>query len=522
MKLRTKILAVLIVVAALVLLMVFRQGSSKRAVESYKQQLRAQGEKLLVAELLPTPPPESLDGAQTFLGAMSLSHQPSNIPPTMKLIRPGRAMVAWQQEILPEDKISNIWPGLSLELKANRDTLSSLQSALNVPVLYFNLDYSQGWGTLLPHLAKLKQAEILTSVSAVAALHERKFSEAWTNLHDAVILVRRYQAEPLTISHLVHIAMAHIAIAASWEFLQSDQWTDAQLAELQSNWQAMEFFDASESSFVMERAMTIGAFQLARTSYDQLMTMASSGPTVSPSAEFFDDPAKTLENLYSRYLYWGWKSSWSYDEELLSLENCEATLKAIHRTELSGAFAPALKELDGNIAQLNKLHTNAASHFMFGDQNSWRSKSLLKFADAEVSRRLLITAIALKRYQLRLGKYPADLKTLIPEFLNKVPQDLMDGQPLRYKPAPDGNFLLYSVGEDGEDNGGDATPTEPASTKSKVWFRARDAVWPRPATAEEVAAYFKTNSPVAPRVPLPVRRVIKETNAPAATNGAAK
>jgi hypothetical protein len=423
---------------------------------------------------------------------------------------------------LPEDKSSNIWPGLLLQVQANRDALSNLQTALDVPVLYFNLDYSQGWSLLLPHLAKLKQTEILAAASASAALHERKFSEASANLRMAVALVRRYQPEPLLISHLVRAAMVQIAVSATWEFLQADQWTDAQLAELQSDWQGVEFFDSSEACFVMERAMNIEALQLARKSYDELRNfgLASAASSSNLFNGLADDPGRTLHDLYERYpRYWAWRRSWSYDEELLSLQNCESTLKAIHRTELSGAFAPALKELDAALDRFKKLHTNSISHFMFGGQDSWRSNAVLKFANAELARRLLVTAIALKRYQLRHGKYPADLNALVPEFLRQVSVDLMDGQPLRYRPKPDGTFLLYSVGEDGEDNGGDPTPKEPATTKFKVWYKAHDAVWPQPATPEEVAAYNKTNlTATLQSRPAPVQAKHTSTNAPAGTN----
>lgn len=522
-KLRAKILGGLIVAAAvLALALIFRHGSSKRAVEAYKQQLRTQGEKLAVSELVPVPPEESFEATRNFMSAISLMHPLTNYLSTPKLIGPGRALVAWQQNILPEDKQSNVWPGLLLQLQANRSTLSNLQTAVDVPVLCFNLDYSQGWGLLLPHLARLKQAEVLLSASAVATLHERKFPEAWTNLHNGVALVRRYQAEPLTISHLVRVAMAHIAITATWEFLQSDHWTDEQLAGLQSDWQAMEFLDSSEASFIMERAMAIEFMQSARKSYNQFMTVTSSGPTASP-AGIFDDPAQALKDLYSHYRYGMWKSSWSYEEELVSLENGEATLRAIHRTELGGAFAPALRELNAKVDQINKEHTNATAHFMFGDQNSWRGKSLLKFADAEIARRMAVTAIALKRYQLHHGKYPADLNQLIPDFLRQAPMDLMDGQPLRYRLEPNGNFLLYSVGEDGEDNNGDATPMEVEGTKSKSWLKGRDAVWPQPATAEEIAAYFKKNPTIAPPAnQVPIKGELKGTNAPAGTNKASK
>jgi hypothetical protein len=66
--------------------------------------------------------------------------------------------------------------------------------------------------------------------------------------------------------------------------------------------------------------------------------------------------------------------------------------------------------------------------------------------------------------------------------------DVMDGKPLRYRLNPDGTLLLYSVGEDGVDDGGDPTPGK-SWTDSKCWWLARDAVWPMPATPEEVKEY---------------------------------
>jgi hypothetical protein len=52
---------------------------------------------------------------------------------------------------------------------------------------------------------------------------------------------------------------------------------------------------------------------------------------------------------------------------------------------------------------------------------------------------------------------------------------------------PEGTFLLYSIGEDGTDNGGDASPT--GKTESLSWQRGRDLVWPCQATREEVSAF---------------------------------
>jgi hypothetical protein len=494
-KLRAKIIfGLILTVTAVFLALIWREGSSRRAVEAYKQQLRNRGEKLTVSELLPIPPARSLEGARTFTNAMNLLYSSSN------------------------------YSGLPLESQANRNALSNLQTVLKFPILYFDLDYSKGWELPLPHIGMLKSAEQLASSCAVSALHEGRFSDAWTNLQIAVGLVRRYQTEPLAISHRVRVIMAQTAISTTWQFLQSGQFIDAQLAELQSDFQAVEFFDATKTAFIMERPFDIEGLRFARESYNQMMRMGVTSPgPATISSGFFSGLAQPFKELYNRFRFWSWKSSWSYDEELQSLQRSDAILETINRTELSGAFAPALKELDANLARIDSLHATAAPHFMFGGLGieSWRIKSLLRGADAEVDRRLVITAIALKRYQIRHGKYPMDLEALVPEFLPQVPLDFMDGKLLRYKTSPDGNFLLYSVGEDGEVNAGVSKSTEPENKGYRSRRKARGVVWPRPAIEEEIADYYnKLTNPETNQILSNGRHT--ETNVPENVIGAGK
>jgi len=81
----------------------------------------------------------------------------------------------------------------------------------------------------------------------------------------------------------------------------------------------------------------------------------------------------------------------------------------------------------------------------------------------------------------------------VPELLGRPPRDFMDGQTLRYRPRPDGTFLLYSVNDDGSDDGGDATPPPSRpGTRNPSLVNGRDLVWPMPATeAEEAEAEAK-------------------------------
>jgi hypothetical protein len=67
-------------------------------------------------------------------------------------------------------------------------------------------------------------------------------------------------------------------------------------------------------------------------------------------------------------------------------------------------------------------------------------------------------ACALERYHLIHGEYPETLDTLTPQFIETIPRDLIGGQPLHYRRTPDGKFLLYSVGWNETDDGGERPP----------------------------------------------------------------
>jgi hypothetical protein len=63
------------------------------------------------------------------------------------------------------------------------------------------------------------------------------------------------------------------------------------------------------------------------------------------------------------------------------------------------------------------------------------------------------TAVALERFRRQHGEWPQTLNELVPSFLNEVPKDRFDGQPLKYR-VGDGGPVLYSVGADRVDNNG--------------------------------------------------------------------
>ncbi len=98
---------------------------------------------------------------------------------------------------------------------------------------------------------------------------------------------------------------------------------------------------------------------------------------------------------------------------------------------------------------------------------------------------MVLCAVALKRHLVRRGKPAPNLGALVPEFLPSVPIDYMDGRPMKYRLNSDGNWMLYSVGENGVDDGGDASANDNGQRYSTIWA-GRDAVWPKAVSREEI------------------------------------
>jgi hypothetical protein len=80
-------------------------------------------------------------------------------------------------------------------------------------------------------------------------------------------------------------------------------------------------------------------------------------------------------------------------------------------------------------------------------------KAELKHKTVVAHERLLVAELALRCYQFEQGHPPARLDDLATNYLSHVPVDPFSEQPLVYR-AQGTNWLLYSVGPDGVDDGG--------------------------------------------------------------------
>ena len=465
---------------------------AKARLAAFKADLIAKGEKLAIADHVPKLPPALSNAAPDFLAAanrlteLKVEWQPSR----MRMVAPGKARVTWRQAELPTEKEADIWPFIIAHVEDSRPLLAEMAVALERPEMVFNLDYTKGFNLLLPHLAKVKRPATLFANGALVELHTEQPAQALTNLLAGARLTR-LQEEPLLISQLVRIACGHIAVQATWEALQFPGWQDGQLLALQTEWQAWDTQRGWLASANMERAYGSDIFAQCRGNPAMLSMLDWSGSGSGPSgksffAELLDDPEEAARRALQFTVMVGWTLWFSYDDERWALQQHQIWLDGARQALKTDSFGPANKR---TVAASKPFETPPMTMLVSRMVLPALSRTHQKFAMFETHRRLTFTAIALHRHRLKHGQFPASLGALVPEFLAEVPRDFMDGQPLRYRLEPDGQFRLWSVGEDFKDDGGDATTVGAQSTNPFDWLKGRDWVWPQPATEAEVETY---------------------------------
>jgi hypothetical protein len=475
-------------------------AKGKSAVDKYRARLAANGEKLTLSEMLPQGVRPDQNSLATFQAANRLMGKyrffDTNAPTAMRSVKPGKAMVAWAQPDVRNEK-TNTWEECQAAAAEEHELTELLEGIIERPVLDFHLDYGQGFTLLLPHLAPLKRGAQHLSITAICDLQRGDAAPAAVKIRAMLAITKGMENERLIISQLVRIAIENIAIAATWEFLQSPKITEDQLVLLQREWMQTELLQGGENAVMMERAMCEAATARMHQSSAEFRNYATMFSRSTPSG-WFEQAAssavlKTKESM--------WRFAWSDPDELRMLRGQQIILETFRTARTNQAFGPLLRDETNRLAALGLHERKTDSDGVFlgvedVDVSSMMSQSLLsihrfpyRIFRTEAARQIVIGAIALKRYQMKHGNYPAQLSDMTPDFASSVPFDPADGKPLRYRLNSDGTYTLYSIGDDEKDDGGNPLPA--TASNSKYWQQGRDWVWPQPATEDELKIFYE-------------------------------
>ena len=123
------------------------------------------------------------------------------------------------------------------------------------------------------------------------------------------------------------------------------------------------------------------------------------------------------------------------------------------------------------------------------DQHAFSNKLINSYYVGFSKINILMTAIAIKLFQLDNNKLPQILAELVPKYLSKIPEDPFNNlAPLQYKKTDKG-YLLYSSGPDRVDQSGqvifDSSPGAKAPSGDIVFSFEEEN---KPASTPGVAA----------------------------------
>lgn len=487
---------------------VLRHFQLKWELDRYIDEIKAKGELMELSEVVLPPVPPEHNSEPLFSKAASLASTNwdvlgSNPPPAMKMVVPGKAVVGWQLSSICDGGATNSWEDIGEALKTESAGLELLRQMPNNSLLDFKLDYRQGFTKMkFSPLASIKRAAQRLAAASALHLHMRETTAAVKDLEAMLVLVRGLAHDQVVISELVRMAVAQMTIASTWEVLQATNVDDASLQRFQACWEQTTFRKSCENALLLERSVCLLEAQKMRDSdLEEYLGMMDKIGSNGLSVVKID--RSIFARIKIRCKAFAWHYWWSYSDELLYLKGMQHLLNASRTVETNDDWLKVGQKTQGQIDALN-IYSEELSfffedpaksdfHFIISSSVPMLAKVFNKTMKAEAARRIAITAIALKRYQLKHDVYPEKLSDLVPQFLASIPLDPADGRALRYRLNADGFFTLYSVGENGKDDGGNPAFVEGKQSKSFQWQNSNtlDWVWPQPATKAEMHQYFE-------------------------------
>ena len=489
----SKLLRVLVFLGALVLVLAVMailgvRSSSRSALRRYERELRAKGEKLTFAELTRGRQPNAGDSHALLTNAVAKLSNGRFAPGMLdqrRYVRPGQASVTWKQASPSWTQSAGpgsggTWEEFAVQMQAAQGTMQEIREALKEPAS------DAGPATNMLGARRINFVAIRTAAqwlmgAAENDLHQGRLEEGLQDLEALAALARMERDEPTLVAQMIRVAVASLGLTTTWEALQAPGWTEPQLARLQEAWEPVDLVEAVEKGLVGDRAGGYEVFALARR---------SSGPQTGRFLKASwnlgsSSPTATFEDMARDYLYLPAYKLTSIDaDELFYLETTQESIAALRLLKAHRPWPEAKQALVKAGARVGALGPGLDRfRYCFSAMGiPYCLKAGGTAVNAEIERQMTLAAIALKRFQLRHGQLPSTLEALVPELLPAVPYDYMSAKPLVYRLKADGSYLLYSVGDDGKDDGGD--PTLAPSASAGLWG-GRDVVWPSPVTEAE-------------------------------------
>lgn len=332
---------------------------------------------------------------------------------------------------------AELW--MALQQPAAVTALAQLQEGAAKPACRYELDYSKGAALLVPHLNDLRCCSRILAAAAVLQANHDNAAGAWENVAASLRLANALQTEPLLISQLVRIAQAGSALQALERVARQAPPSPAQAAQLDELLARLD--DVKPLALAMDgERLLLGewCYNLPLSEQRTLLNIGDNGGTPALAAlVFWRLLAPLVQADHAAYI----------GLMLEQTRRCEQPVYAPQGKPLETLFQEIPR-----YCVMTRLLTPALG------------SCAKRFAEMQARVRLARLGLAIQEYRGARGVWPASLAELSSPSAPEAAIDPFTGQPLHYR-QQDGGVLLYSVGPDGQDDGG--KPQRPRKAAGK-------------------------------------------------------
>ena len=337
--------------------------------------------------------------------------------------------------------------------------LDLLRKALERPCARMDGDYEWPLGRPVPNFVRLRTVAQILSQRAQSYLLLGQSEAAWHELALVRNMCRLLEGSPPRKATLLVEAMIDVAITGLYTSIIEDGlrlrvWHEPELAGMQSQLKDVNLLP------LLHQAMNVERAGVCRT----LETI----PPAELKKWFYlgEVPHDLWSRLKSpRFLFIGFTPrGWMYQnmcvialQDQMALESFDLPNNQVLLHRVDG-ISNQVQTAFSHFTPYTFLGGATVPNFVKAMRTLVRTQTLVNQA---------FIACGLERYRLAHGQYPETLDALVPQFAEKVPHEIVGGQPLKYSRTANGRFELYSIGWNEKDDGG--VPGKTTAEGAWVW-----------------------------------------------------
>ena len=378
---------------------------------------------------------------------LSVKSKPGSRPPRKNLAN-WRASLTLNKESAKSDESVTDAAAVLRGLEFVQPELDELRDGLKRSQCFFPKNFASISDMPYAHFSIFQSAAKLFSLRSFARLSNGDGAGALDDIRSIFGLAGKLESEPTLIAGLVELSIVSTALQAISDGMDTGRWADDQLREIETLTARVNLIRRHVFAMESERSFVNSVF----AKYIVDGTRYKDAPQGAPTESNW---------LLERYLCGRsyvrrnqlWMNS-ALDEELSMWDPAKEQWNPRSRS-----FSAV--ELKASWEKYNLIH----AIMTWGVYENAGNRAL----EAHAKVRMAGIACALERYSAARGSYPEKLDLLVPDFVATIPHDPCDGQPFRYRLAPDG-YLLYSVAINRKDDNGELSNQDPSAGPDWRWW----------------------------------------------------